>query len=532
MNVGTPSSIVKVCVACGRDVAAMQRHKDADGHYYCHPCHERLVTSAGGDAQLRYNCNVCGGRFPADGVYDDKGRIVCVGCWNQKQSPPPAQTQAPAASRPVKQLLHRVTCPHCWHAFLPGNILWVSRHAELLGDPVLGSDAAARFLPTRINLAGEAIDARGMPCQLLACPRCHLIVPRALTLTEPLFVSIIGVPASGKSYYLTAMTWELRRLLPSQFGIVFQDADTMTNRSLNEYEETLFLQADANRLVAIRKTELQGELYDQIRLGQQVMSLPRPFLFTLRPTGRHPMASAAETAGRVMCLYDNAGEHFQPGMDTVGAPVTQHLAKSRALMFLYDPTQDPRFRHRCTDFSHDPQLNQSVRTHRQETVLIEAAARIRQYTGLSPDKKYERPLVVIVAKSDVWAPLLDVDITSEPIMPLAVSAGGLSGLDVRRVEDVSHRVRRLLQQLTPEFVAAAEDFSKHVVYIPCSALGGPPEVQEGTGMLGIRAKDIRPRWVAVPLLYMYAKWATGLIGIAQPKSNGAKPQPAPVVGTH
>ena len=29
--------------------------------------------------------------------------------------------------------------------------------------------------------------------------------------------------------------------------------------------------------------------------------------------------------------------HFQPGMDTVSSPGTQHLSRSRVLMFLYDP---------------------------------------------------------------------------------------------------------------------------------------------------------------------------------------------------
>ena len=33
----------------------------------------------------------------------------------------------------------------------------------------------------------------------------------------------------------------------------------------------------------IRKTELQGELYDTVAYGQQTVSYPRPFLFTMQP---------------------------------------------------------------------------------------------------------------------------------------------------------------------------------------------------------------------------------------------------------
>ncbi len=292
-----------------------------------------------------------------------------------------------------------------------------------------------------------------MACQTLACPRCHLVMPRAPIHTEPMILSIIGVPASGKSYLLAAMTWQLRREMPKRFALAFNDADTLANRSLNDYEETLFLQHDDDKLVAIRKTEEQGELYDQIRLGQQVVSLPRPFLFTLRPSLGHPAAPTANRANkaeqpdRVLCMYDNAGESFQAGKDTTGSPVTQHVAKSRVLMFLFDPTQDPRFRQRCRAISGDPQLSTASRTSRQETILTEAALHVRRHAGLAPGQKYDRPLLVVVPKSDVWGPLLDCDLTTEPFIDNAVpaSAGSgmpaLSAVDLGRIATVSAKLR-------------------------------------------------------------------------------------------
>ena len=169
------------------------------------------------------------------------------------------------------------------------------------------------------------------------------------------------------------MISELRRLMAAKFNIVFNDADPSFNQSLNRYEETLFLQDHTDRPVAIRKTEMQGELYTQVRLGQQIITLPRPFLFTMRP-----MPTRSETPPwkvRMMCFYDNAGEHFQPGMDTVSAPGTQHLAKLRVLFFLYDPSQHPRFREACRTVSSDPQLHAAARSYRQEQILTEAATR-------------------------------------------------------------------------------------------------------------------------------------------------------------
>ncbi len=84
------------------------------------------------------------------------------------------------------KLLSQVTCPHCWERFQPEQVLWISEHVDLLGDPLLGPEQEQRFLPSRFTLDGDAIDARGMTCRALACPRCHLPVPRAMLEMEPL----------------------------------------------------------------------------------------------------------------------------------------------------------------------------------------------------------------------------------------------------------------------------------------------------------------------------------------------------------
>lgn len=417
---------------------------------------------------------------------------------------------ADALGPPPTNVLATVTCPHCWHAFPLDEILWVSRHAELLGDPVLGPDAPLRFRPSRFTVEGDALDARDTPCQLLACPHCHLLIPRSMVQVAPLYVSMIGAPASGKSYYLTSSIWELRRVLREKFNITLNDTDAASNQTLNEYEETLFLRDDPDHLVSLRKTELQGSMYDQISLGGQAVLLPKPFLFTLRREATKPAAEEgpAHVPVRMMCLYDNAGEHFLPGMDTVAMPGTQHLAKSRVLWFLFDPTQHPRFREQCRSLSADPQLHRNSRTQRQETLLNETADRIRRYTGLSPFRKYDRPLIVIVAKADIWTQLLGLELAREPLVKDPADPSKWA-VDVARIETVSKALRDLLNLLAPEMVSAAEDFCSHVIYIPASALGRGPEIDASNGTLAIRPRDIHPQWVTAPTLYMLAKWTKG-----------------------
>jgi hypothetical protein len=487
---------MKQCAICGIDVTALKRFRDAQGNYYCEPCY----TSSQG--------------APASAAGDSGG---------VNEMPDHAAARALG-------LLPVVTCPHCWHQFPPSQILWVAQHSDLIGDPVLGPEKPRRFLPTRFTPEGQAIDSRNSICQNLACPRCRLIIPPSVIELEPLFISVIGGPRSGKSYFLASMTWELRRQMPSEFALTFSDADTVSNQVLTEYEATLFLSPDPDKLVAIRKTELEGELYDQVNLGGQVMSLPRPFLFNVRPGARHPHANKRSLHSRLVCLYDNAGEHFQPGMDRPGSPVTQHLARSKVLMFLFDPTQDPRFRERCRALSADPQLGANRNTQRQETLLIEASLRVRRFSNLSPSAKHQRPLIVVVSKSDVWGQLLAPDdLVSEPIVH--GTAGRLSAMDILRVERISARLRAMLLQFIPELVSAAEDFCEHVVYIPVSALGGSP-VEKAIGESGdkglfVRPSALKPRWAAVPVTFMFAKWATGLIGTPVPaRALGAPPAAA------
>jgi hypothetical protein len=412
-----------------------------------------------------------------------------------------------------------VTCPHCWHVFRPEECLWVSQHPDLMGDPRLGQDHQIRFLPSRFTVEGDAVDARGFACQGLACPRCHLPVPRALLEIQSVFLSILGAPASGKSYFLATMTWLLRQLLPRSFSLSFGDADPASNRSLNEYEERLFLNESQDRLVALDKTALEGDLYDTVLFSGHSVSYPRPFIFSLRPLDDHPNFKAMTSLSRAICLYDNAGEHFLPGQDTASSPVTRHLALSRVLFFLFDPTQDPRFRRACVGKSDDPQMGDRARTSRQETILLEAADRVRRHTGLAQHARHSRPLVVVVTKLDAWRALINGNLSEDPWSTTRHS--NLCALDLERVNAVSAELRAILVRLTPELVSAAEGFAEQVVYIPASSLGRAPEVDSETGLLGIRPGDLRPIWAEVPVLYAMARWMGGIIPYKKSQADGS-----------
>ena len=395
-------------------------------------------------------------------------------------------------------------CPHCRHIFEAADVLSIAEHPKLFEDAVAGANASHRFLASRFTPEGDAIDPLGGVCRKYACPRCHLEIPRAALEIEPLFSSIVGAPGSGKSYFLATMTWQLRKQLPD-LGWTLMDADVASNERLRASEQKLFLNSQREQPVALAKTaETSRELYSEVTIDGAPIRLPKPFQFLLKPKYSHGPS-------RYVILYDNAGEHFLPNRgDSLQEPMTEHLAHSRANLFLLDPTQDPRLRMICD--SGDPQLISGPRgkgfnteTIGQEGVLAEMDSRIRQVKRMNSTNASHIPLIIILSKADLLRRYLNDSLDREP---LRRSASGRWCLDVDRVKSTSRLCRDLLSERMPEFVSTAEQIARRVLYIPVSALGGSPEPMPETegaarndqAKWGIRPDAINPAWVTVPFL--------------------------------
>lgn len=423
-------------------------------------------------------------------------------------------------------LLSRVTCPHCWHRFPPEETVWVSVHPDLDGDERLGSNAKQRFLPSRFNVEGLALDVKGQVCRETACPHCHLSITRASLELPPSIISIIGSPGSGKSYFLASMLWQARKTLAGKFDLSFADADLKSNAIANEYESNLFLQDDSDGMVQIRKTQLGGDLYDSVFFenGRKV-NYSKPFLFSVKPESTHPFAQKLNKSSRLLVLYDNAGEHFQPDNNHPDQPGTEHLAHAQVLFFLFDPTQHPIFRRECRKHSDDPQLTDPLKVNSQHILLNEAGSRIRQWTGLSHSQKDDRPLVIVVTKHDVWGPMIQDELPLDLSLDQVVykSRQGISGLFLDRMAHYSKVIERFLKQHTPEIVTAAHSLSNNVFFIPVSALGTSPEVKvtnQSSGETGlfVRSGKIDPKWAELPLLYALHRTSNRLVPGLKSKS--------------
>jgi hypothetical protein len=418
------------------------------------------------------------------------------------------------------ELLTDSTCPNCWTDFPLEDVKWISAHEDLMGDCRLGPDANQRFRPTRFDVHGNAIDVKGLSCQDFCCPHCHLRIPRSVLVFGAFFLSIAGTPSCGKSFYLGALAWKMRQTLPKLFNLLVSDSDGESNKILNNYEDQLFFSSDKSGLVRLAKTDVTGDWYSIVQYADQAVTYPKPFYFNLRPSAEHFNVERSRKLSRLLCLYDNAGESFFPGADTVSNPVTRHLGIAQSWLFCFDPTQDPRFRRELKGKTNDHQVNDGPVTARQEVVLNEMINRIRKHSDLGLKDKSHKPLIVVCTKFDAWSGLIDK-------LPKAwVYNQKLGGhlLDLDKINFVSDQVKAVLMRLCPEVVSASKSISDLVYYIPVSATGDSPVKDPRTGEFRIRTDFIDPVWCEIPLLLALAHRAPQLVKVARRTVDPRSPQ--------
>lgn len=420
-----------------------------------------------------------------------------------------------------------VVCPHCWHNFYQDQAVYISRHPDLFGDPVLGEMENRRYPPHEIQVRGngDAFDPKGWKMNERGCPRCHLQIPPSLLAHRPFFLSVVGSPRSGKTYFLTSMIHFLRKELVQQFGISLHESDSHEVRAFLEYEKMLFGNPDPNQLTFLQKTQEQGGLYNIVRLDETDVQLPKPFIFSLRPTELNPFAEKLKTrTQRNLVLYDNAGESFDLLKEKAAQiRVTQHLAICDAVLFNFDPLQVPDALARLAARSQDPQVTQLATSCDQALILQEMIHRMRRHRSMAADQIISSDLIVCVQKYDVWKELLPhkkvkaadggrLDLLDHTSV-IFFQDTGVAGLDVEEINRISIIVRALMQDIAPEFVALAESHFGTVRYFPVSALGTSPELEEPQGnvalnpnMLKVRPIRIQPYRVTHPMLWLLRRW--------------------------
>ena len=454
------------------------------------------------------------------------------------------------------ELADKVMCPNCWHKFPPEDSLYIANSVNLAGDPRLTNPRELRrFLPTRFTADGAAIDEEGELCRDLACPRCHLFIPRVmLEKRPPLLLSILGKSGSGKSVFLASMMNQLRNALPSIFKLGMTEPHAPSNGLVHHYENILFGNPNPEAHVRIPKTpEVQADtlppddpfrVFRRVKFGDQERDYPRPMFFQATPLKGHPFADRAHEKTQTLCLYDVAGEFFESHSKN-NEQITEYMAHSAGLFFVFDPVQEPKFLRQLHGKSKDPQIdyftsetfssgeNRAMLTP-QHTVLAAANASVKKMLGQEVSRPLDVPLIIIAAKYDAWDCMLDGKLpgfarkaSGKQDDPL----GQVASLKTSLLQEKSDQLRNLFLQYAPQLVATADQFSRNVYYVPVTSTGAPPiDCREecaagpapepgGKPKFCFRTKDVKPAWAAAPLLWMMARHFQGLVPFDVAKSS-------------
>lgn len=385
----------------------------------------------------------------------------------------------------------RYTCPVCWLKFDAGNVLSIASHPDLMGDPVLGRDQMLRFLAKRFNTLGQALDEKGVPCPDIACPFCRCKLPPAFLESREHVFSIIGAPAAGKSYYLASLVHEMENNLARKFSAAWRDADPTGNSMLNDVTYRLF-NSNTPEEAYLSKTDLEGALYSEFHRHGRLVKLPKPFVYAV---------SSLKDSTKITSLifYDNAGEHFEPGRNSEESPGAQHVSIADGLFFLFDPTTSAPFRRKIGENA-DPQLvaDAPKRVDQQNIIMTETAVRISTILNLSPGQKIDKPLAIMLGKSDLWLDKLD-----EKLQSIYTDDGRV---DHEKVDANSEILRRLMMELHPSLCTTAETLSTCVRYFAVSPLGCSPvefmDAASNSTKIGPDPRKIAPQRVCDPTLWV------------------------------
>lgn len=489
-------SATPVPVEC--PIAADQKMLGGEIHFLCPSCSQRYSIAQEKFTGEKITCQVCSEPFVltlSPDLFAERQNIINSPLTTESVADPNILQEEVDFSEEIPE--GDITCPHCWKTFSKENVCYISCHPDLLGDPVVGEFEQKRFVPTVYHSSGLPLDARGMACTDMACPHCHLRIPATIVDLSSIYFSIAGAPSSGKSYFLTSMIHKLRSSLPEN-NLSFYDVDPVINRVLNGYEDTIFMALDQDSVVSLPKTQqIGGDFSNQILKNGISFELPKPFIFRMQETH----SSSANPLDKNVIFYDNAGEHFQPGADSIANPATTHLAHSDGIVFLFDPLNDANMRKGCDQ--RDPQTELNTKVIDQTTLFAEMVNRIRRHGNLVSGQSSDIPLIVAVGKYDTWRKQLPQDIST--ISPLCENDDDFSlELDWNTIMNVSFMVREGMQNVAPALVAQAEAFFKTVIFVPVSSFGCLASKAE-TGNIGIIPSQLNPIWVDVPVMLLLAQ---------------------------
>lgn len=340
-------------------------------------------------------------------------------------------------------------CAFCYHTFTPEQAKAIATHSLLQGDPILGERCMKRYTPTVYTDDGKPVDEMGSVSHEYACPACHHKLPPFYERAIHHSIAIVGAESVGKTYYMSALVQQLERELPRSFGIPFRDADPEQNAALNNMRIKIFY---SNTPQEFREGHglLAARLRSKVWLDGAYADMPRPFIYAFN----------RDSESHTLALYHT-------NVHSEGKDDKDVLRHADAIFYLFDPTQEPAFAEIIKGANPDVANLCSRNRCKQSLLLADIEIHLRKTLNLPPGTKIDKPLAIIMTKSDLWQELLG----PEPLHPAVRN----NTLKLQNIQENSDRLRDFLFRLTPEICTSAESISDNVSYFAVSSFGTTPE---------------------------------------------------------
>jgi GTPase SAR1 family protein len=383
-----------------------------------------------------------------------------------------------------------LTCPFC---FEPTTEKKLHRrclqecgtaHDERLGE-LLQSSRALRppsYEPSRGSDPSKCPHGRPpQPARL--CPNCHsdLEYDFIQAATRGRTVALIGAPAAGKSTFIAVLVHELRNRVGSMMNGM--SVEFVGDDSRKRYD-------DFARPIYTDHVVLGGTA--SLRVAKRLI----PMLFTLKlPGGRF----RRDLTTTMMVFIDTAGEDVTKAEKM--SRLARYLDSAAAIVLMVDPLQMTAVRDQVTTTVRPDQVTAQL------DVVNRLAELLRERRGLSPGKRIDTPLAVVLAKIDTLTDLLPAH---SPLRRAGEHLGYYDESDGLLVhEEVAAWLSRWYGE---EFVTTVANNFGTYRYFAASALGAEPETK-----VRLRASRVNPIRVEDPLLWILGRFGT--IPVKGPKKG-------------
>ena len=372
-----------------------------------------------------------------------------------------------AATGIAKTFEGKFTCPYCMRQYRKSEVLYVC--------PDCGNVTHPKWYqrePIKCNASSSGGGHCGGYATIRRCPYCGETLPQSILETDNLPFSIVGVPSSGKTNYITVMLHELSR---------FSDIRVSLNPVNDEARNT--------------QSENSNKIYERHVPVEFAAAGAKPQIWIIRNLLKR---TRNKIPTYTFTIFDGAGEDYQNNLDT-SSTICRYIQTSKAVLIALDPLILDGVKKIVDPDVREASLGDN-RTSGEDSVYLvhRLAAYVKSAWGIKTGKLLDIPVAIILTKFDMlinhraFAPNALVKNQS-----MAVDSNG--HINTTEFQQVDSEIRNWLYAIGEgSFVDAVASNFKEFLFFGVSSFGHAPDASK-------HLNNVIPHRVLDPILWLFAR---------------------------